>query len=430
MSVEAPRSLARAQTILLLCASVAALGGVAALSLHNLTGPFCPYDRPNGFSLPILLGLYMDHLGVEALLAATLTFAMAAGLRDRKAPLSRLGALGLEAAAWLVLGGLGLRLSCVIRHGLPGASQARTLARFFEAAATAVVAIIMGRGLGLRRLLLSPRWSWLFTALISSALPLVMTMLSGGNGEHISFWLRLSIYPLCFASCWAVWERGREASLGGSHAALLGIIIYLPTSFFMLHEEYLGDPVLGDLKSAYILTLMAAGLNAGGLVVAAGLRLWRGAGQRMVLLNILVGLVLLTAATFPTIVLPWEYEPTGLINRLGINSSQAMVGALLIMLTRATIMLRRWDPLGGPQRGMCLVWLLMVVGFLTSSVVRDWIWSYEVWVEKEQWATDVRFRAQVAASWAPLSFISLLTMVPSVVRAVRARWTSADAPKS
>ena len=372
----------------------------------------------------------MDNFGGSALLSVTLLFALVAWTQEEGRARSRWAARCMEAMVWLVFAALTVRVACVVMHNFSWSHHLRTWARVLEAVATAGAALALGVGVGGSRLLLSPRWSWLLAALIASASPTIAIIFMGGASEHISFWLRLCIYPLTFSSCWAIWGEEEEASSGAAHGVLLGIIVFLPTSLFLSYEQYYGDPELGDIKAAYMLALMAVGLNAALLMFPAVNRLWRGKGNRLPLINILVGLVLLAGAAVPDIVPPWEYEPRGWSNRMEINVPHAMAGALIIMITRATLLLRRWDPLGGALRGMCLVWLLLALGFLTSSVVRDWLWSYEVWVEKEQWENDVFIRAQVASGWVPFFFIGLMTMVPSVVRAVRVSWPSAKSTGS
>ena len=414
------RSLSRARGLFLLCAAVAMLGAVAAMSFYNLLGPILHVHRPHGFSLLNLLALYMDHAGVAALFSVALCLALATGGWEKDgAPPGRMVATCLEVLAWTVLAVLALRILCIAGHTDEWSRHVRTVARVLELAAVGGVAACIIAGVGWKRMLLSPRWSWLLATLISTVPPMVLNAVDTGSGEPICFWFRICIYPLCFATCWSIWEEEQEASQGGSHAALLGVIIWLPTSMFLTYENYLGDHLLGDLKAAYILTLIAVGLNAAGMLAPAILRLVRGQGSRLVLINLALGLFLLTLATFPAIVPPWEYESRGFLNRVAIQTSQALVGTLLILLTRFTLLLRRWDPRGEAWRLANLVWLLLSVGYLLTALYRDWAWSYEVWVTKQQWVHTVHLRRGLAAAWVPAFLLALLALMPSVMRAVR-----------
>ncbi len=427
---KAEGSLSRARGLFLLCAAGATLGAAGSMAVFKVLFPILDPERPPGFTTINLMSLYMDNFGVIALLSVSICLALAIrGWRRDGAATRRSVAVCLEVAAWAIIIALILRITSVIGHREIWSSQIRTVARFIELGALGAASACIIAGVGWRKLLLSPRWSWLLATLISTGPSMVFNAVGAGDGEHTSFWFRICLYPLCFATCWAIWEEEREATPGAAHGALLGIIIYLPTSMFLTYENFLGGAMLGDLKAAYILTLMAVGLNAAGLLAPAMIRLMRGEGSRLLVLNLAVGLLLLTLATFPTIVLPWEYESRGFINRLAIQNTQAMVGMLLILMTRVTQLLGRWDPRGGAGRWANLTWLLFSAGYLLTGLYRDWVWSYEVWVQKEQWVTTVHLRQSLTAAWIPLLFVVLLVAItPSVVRAVRTFFIAGSVP--
>jgi len=404
------QSIRRAQALLLGTAIAAALIAGAALAMQDILNRVLDLSNPGGFSLVRQLSSWADQVGTAALISLLLLL-----VHDDEELASAPGWPLAEVAAWLCAGNLGLRILFVALGGTTRLSWLIALARLCCLVAVCLTALVTLRKHPPSRWAMRPHLAWRLVTLLVGGVTLAFALVTHDNFTP-GHWLRLLLYPAAFATCWTVWHRQRAVSEDTGRLALLGVIIYLPAALFLLYEEALGDPANSDMKAAFILSCGAVGLNALALLVPATRRLLTQRQGRLICLSLLVGLLTMAAATMPRIVPPWEVDPRGLVNRIGILADQSMVGFLLIMGGAAVGMLRRRDPAGLISGLHQLFLLLTAAGYLLSVALARWIWSHEIWVQKVQYLADVHMRQAVVGAWPTVVWIGLLSLVPVTYR--------------
>ena len=326
---------------------------------------------------------------------------------------------GLRSTAALLL--LGLVCEVLQLMFMPGFAY-RPLQAVGQVCDVLAVATVTGAVLttvSWQTLLLDPRWSWRLALFLAVFPGMLASIGKPGYSEQVFLWLRVGAFPAAFVLFWDASLREREPSSDSGLLNLVGIIFFVAAAIFLHVALLLTTSRSGVIPGANIVILAVV---SGVCLVLLGLgvvQLWRHREDRLEQLGHCLGLLILFFATLPKYQPPWIKHSFGLIMRLTLGPSQAMVGLGLMASLRVLSWLRRRDP-RGPPSFLRVTWMALSCAYLISDVVSDWIWTHEIWVRQAQMVSDVLFRLRVTNGFVLLGAASLLALIPSVRRVVTA----------
>jgi len=406
---------------------VASYVAVASISVYFVLKMFPEtLPRPPRFCLVDQTMILAYNGASAAVIALMVLLTLPLWRRHRRiGPAAELATVGFRSAAALLPVGLVMEVGQGLLIGTAAYRPLQALGQVCDVLALAAAAGAVLATVPMRTLLLDPRWGWRL-ALIAAALPgLLITIGKPGYSEQVYLWLRIGVFPAAFALFWDASLGQQEPTDDSGMRNLVGVIFFVAAAVFLHLAMLLASTKSGMIQGANIVALVVVGANSVALLLVGLWRLWRDAGHRLDRLGSATALLFLLSATFPRYDPPWIEKSFGLLLRLTVVTSQAMAGLALLAGLRLLRWLGRNDPAGGAPALLGPLWIGLGAAFLVGEAVHDWIWTYEIWVERAQRVGEVVFRQRIVYSFALLAGASLLALVPSVrrsmTRALRAR---------
>ncbi len=381
--------------------------------------------RPPRFCL-VDEAMVLGYNGASATLLTLMVLATLPLLRGLSRAATPLVRVAQRSMAALLLVGLAMEVAQLVLIGSPAYRSLQAVGQACDALAVAALAGTVLSSRPGKALLLDPRWSWRLVLFVGVFPGVLASLGRPGFSEQVYLWLRLGAAPAAFALFWDHALRGRELKPETGIRNLLGVIIFAAVALFLHYAVLLTVPKDGAIQVANVVTLGVISLTSLALLLGGLVRLRRREGDLVDSLGACVGVGILACATFPRYRPPWVRGSFGLLMRLSLIPSQAMVGVGLLAGLRAHSWLRHHDPAGGPPSALRIAWTCLAVAFLVSDTVSEWIWTYEVWIKQAQQVSDVVLRLRVTSGFELCAALSLLTLVPSVRRSLTDLYRRAD----